>query len=284
MHPDTIFHLIPQNDDTKGLLEHPDNQAFVSICAALPRQSHAKDTAGDALSLALEIGYHVPQHPRPEVIAQVGRNTDLILPAPSVSSVQFSFEVHPESRAIVFHDRSRYRNTTLSPLGFGAHEDVRQHVLQPGVTYMIGAGGENGDKYRFEVRWVSKDSAAERALKGWQMAMERARNPRHARTIEEGPTDLASRYRTRLPTPANWGVQRITKVKFLGKGAYGEVWAAVDLDTGGWVAVKKIVSSDTRRDPENVLWREVKIMVTIVHVRIPRAITLCSHTSSRRTS
>ncbi|KAH8589897.1 hypothetical protein B0O99DRAFT_317828 [Bisporella sp. PMI_857] len=201
MHSQTILHLVPDKGNLKAIsvLAHPDNEKYVSLSSPRPhREGGQDDKEDDGPKLGLEIGYHVPLRPRPEVIVEVGRNADLILPASSISSVHFSFETHPESKLIMFHDRSRHRNTKIDPFGFRTDGHIRQLVLQPGIIYKITAGGEKSDLYRFELRWAQMEEfdVLEKIECGYHVARERAQNPRWARTIEDGPTELSSWYNT----------------------------------------------------------------------------------------
>lgn len=276
-HPQTIFHLVPQNSEAKAVLAHADNQQYVSL-------SKPPEEKGGDPELALEIGYHVSARPGPEVIVEVGRNADLVLPASSISAVQFSFETHPESKAIMFHDRSRLYNTIITP--FGLRTGIRQHVLQPGMLYEISAGGARGDLYCFELWWVDKKTVLQKVERGRRVAEERAQNPRWARTVEEEATELSSWYKTRLPTPADGGVQRTTRGVRLGQGSYGEVRKAIDLDSGYNVAVKSIALPDKSApsDLESSIWREVKTLSTLSHVSFSHHNTAQPKGLSRRTS
>jgi FHA domain len=264
-HRQAILHLIPQNSQAGEALSHPDNAPFVSLA------THRKRDGSIEQKFGLEIGYHVPARPCPEIIVEVGRNADLILPGSSISKVHFSFEMHPESKEIMFHDRSRYHSTMINPDCFRVDGNFRQVVLRPETKYHIGAGGGKKDLYTFDLWWVRKEGAAEETERGYQMAEERAQNPRWARTVDDGPTELPSWYNTRLHTPSGGGVQRTSEGKELGKGSFGEVKKAVDLDSGRFVAVKKIglpqKVNGVPSEQETRLYREVKILSSISHVR-----------------
>lgn len=264
--PQTIFHLVPAKKSVKAreILLLRDNESFVSLCPEA-KGDEAEDQYG------LEIGYHVRKRTVPQVITEVGRDADLILPGKSISQVHFSFEFHPESRQIMLCDRSRLRNTKILPVGFRNDGDFRQVVLQPGTKYCISAGGEQLNQYIFDLVWPEKSAdVLQETEKEYQRAEASAQNPRYARTIEEGPTELPSWYNTRLHTPTVGAVLRTTEGEFLGKGAFGEVRKAVDLDSGCFIAVKKM-KLPPKVGPfpsheEDTLRREVKILSSISHV------------------
>ncbi|KAF2245188.1 NUAK family, SNF1-like kinase, partial [Trematosphaeria pertusa] len=170
-------------------------------------------------------------------------------------------------------DRSRLRNTKILPVGFRNDGDFRQVVLQPGTKYCISAGGEQLNQYIFDLVWPEKSAdVLQETEKEYQRAEASAQNPRYARTIEEGPTELPSWYNTRLHTPTVGAVLRTTEGEFLGKGAFGEVRKAVDLDSGCFIAVKKM-KLPPKVGPfpsheEDTLRREVKILSSISHKNI----------------
>ena len=71
-HPRTIFHLLPISSVVSQVVGHADNEAFVSRCV----NKDAK--TDDPKVYGLEVGYHVPTRPYPEVITKLGRDADLI--------------------------------------------------------------------------------------------------------------------------------------------------------------------------------------------------------------
>ena len=259
LHPQTLFHLVPESSVADVVLKHPDNEPFVSYALTKKPQ------------LGLEIGYHVPGRPRPEVIAEVGRNADLILPSTSISAIHFSFEVHPESKAILLCDRSRHHSTKVEPVDFRHDGTFRQIVLQPDIEYKISVGGPKKDHYAFTLHWTGPKKALQLIEKGYHQMEQKARNPRLVRTTEEGIDDLPSWYNTRLHTPAHGGVQRVLEGQHLGRGAWGEVKKAIDIDSGSFVAVKKIFlpPKDQRTfEKECLIQREVKVLSRISHVSL----------------
>lgn len=192
-HPRTIFHLIPKSIPAIHALEHPDNKAFVSRCIKADADTDVQKVYG------LEIGFHVPTRPCPQVIAKIGRDADLIWPASSISAVQFSIEVNPESRAITCYDRGRFP-TTIEPFGFKEDGAIRRVVLIPGIKYVIAAGVEEEQYYEFYLVWTESDGqhVSREVQKEHHLTLERGQNLRWAQTIDDGVSDVRSRYRTRL--------------------------------------------------------------------------------------
>ena len=246
------------------MLLHPNNELFVSLCKATK--------PGEEDEYGLEIGYHVSARPRALVIVEVGKNADLVMPGSNISQVHFSFEVHPESRHIMFLDRSRLHSTKIKPDGFRVDGNFRQIVLQPKTEYEIRAGGEKVDQFVFHLKGLKEaNDLLQEVEKESQMVEARGQNPRWARTVEDAPIDLPTWYNTRLHTPAMSAVQRTIDVGRLGKGAFGEVRKAVDRDSGCFIAVKKIELPPrvgfAASNEEVLLRREVKVLSSISHVR-----------------
>ncbi|KAL2410454.1 hypothetical protein ABEF95_001087 [Exophiala dermatitidis] len=268
-HPQTLFHLIPDAHSlmAKQMLYHPDNEPFLSVCKSAPITVEN--------GYGLEVGYHVSRRPRPLVIGEVGRNADLVMPGSSISKVHFSFEVHPESRHIMFVDRSRLHGTRISPEGFRLDGDFRQVVLMPGKQYTIFAGAENSDQFVFHLHPIeAMEYLLPKVELDSQMLEARGENPRWARTTEGAPTVLSAWYSKRLREPAVGVVQRAVEGGRLGKDQFGEVLKAVDCDSGCLIVVKKI-KLDPRKEsavPYKKLWslvqREVAVLSEISHKNI----------------
>ncbi|EEP80245.1 predicted protein [Uncinocarpus reesii 1704] len=104
------------------------------------------------------------------------------------------------------------------------------------------------------------------------MAEKRVQHPRFARTEEEERTELPSWYNTRLHTPAVEVVRRVAPSGFVGEGTFGQVFKGIDLDSGCFVAVKKIKLPPKHgflpSKEEELLRREVKILSNVSHKNI----------------
>ena len=103
----------------------------------------------------------------------------------------------------------------------------------------------------------------------------RLENPRLARTVNEAPTDLPSREtRPHIPGPRQLKMRYAEVLPKLGSGQYGEVYKAIDVDSGKLMAVKILVQptgasqqKDWRCSLYYALKREVEILSKISHVR-----------------
>ncbi|RMD43672.1 hypothetical protein DV735_g1410, partial [Chaetothyriales sp. CBS 134920] len=268
-HPQAICHLVPDKKSRRAIqmLQHPDNEPFVSL-------SNKATEADEPDEYGLEVGYHVSARPRSLVVVEIGRNADLVMPGSNISQVHFSFEIHPESRQLVFWDRSRLNTTKIEPKGFRADGNFRQVVLETKISdYKIRAGGEKLDQFVFHLRWLKNATKLTKEIEQESQRIEaRPQNPRWARTIEDGPTDLPTWYNTRLHTPTIGAVQRTVDVTRLGKGAFGEVWKAADQDSGCLVAAKKVTLPArvglSISHEEDLLRREIKILSSVSHKNI----------------
>ncbi|OAG39002.1 hypothetical protein AYO21_06722 [Fonsecaea monophora] len=188
------------------------------------------------------------------------------MPGSSISQVRFSFEIHPESHQIMFWDRSRLHTTRIDPDKFREDGNFRKIVLNTKKSdYTISAGGEKLDQFVFHVKWVTKkDMLVQEQENKSQMVDARICNSRWAPTVEDVPMDLTSWYNTRLHTPAIGAVQRAIIVEDLGGGAFGQVYRAVDADSGCSIAAKRIKVPGR----DDVLQREVKALSSISHKNI----------------
>ena len=114
---------------------------------------------------------------------------------------------------------------------------------------------------------------------------------RLARTIDEADTNLPSQRQTRVHTPGQLKVRYETFGE-LGKGQFGEVHRALDVDAGRLLAVKIIKAPTAARGNMRELKREVEILARVSHVSTtffafslpagwcPRTDTSVSHVSS----
>ncbi|KND93286.1 NUAK family SNF1-like kinase 1, partial [Tolypocladium ophioglossoides CBS 100239] len=254
VHPETLFHLEPVDAATEAVLQHQDNAPFVST-----------SSTGDP---ALEIGYHVSSRPRGgRVIARLGREADLVLPAKSISHVHVAFEVHPISHAILLYVRAeKTRSVRVEPGGLRQDGNFRQLVLVPGVGYRI-AIGESPRLFQFWVKWRLVDMAMTCAVEaGFQAAQARAINPRWVKTEDDDESNIRSWYNTRLQSGAVSVVRDAQLREKIGDGTFGSVYRAVDLDSGHFIAVKVVGLKDDKG--RAYLHREIKTMQTLNHPHI----------------
>ncbi|KAH0425482.1 hypothetical protein CcaCcLH18_10941 [Colletotrichum camelliae] len=259
-HPSALFSLVPKNSRSQDVLEHPDNRPFLSF---------QKDGRP-----ALDIG-HVRSKAGYNTLATLGRgDVDIFIAGTTISKTQCSFEINPETEAIMFFDRSHGQTSQVwgdvcFPFEFGRPRKV---VVQKGLNTIVGMGGRGRDQVLFELQWHnSPDETMERIKERENASATYEENPRFARTIDEAGTILPSTMETRIHTPRSQHPKvRYAKIgNKLGAGQYGEVFKAIDVDSGTLLAVKIL---HLKASPASPIWknvkREVEILSRISHPNI----------------
>jgi len=89
---------------------------------------------------------------------------------------------------------------------------------------------------------------------------------RVARTLDDNETELPSGMVTRIHTAKDPSLKLrwVSKIT-LGRGTYGKVFSALDIDTGDAFAVKRIKGPGSR-ERLKAIRREIEIMQTLRHV------------------
>ncbi|KAK4032850.1 kinase-like domain-containing protein [Parachaetomium inaequale] len=215
----TLFHLVPANDAARDALLHPDNARFVSTSAT--------EVQG------LEVGFHVPSMPRGRVITRLGRDADLVLRGRSVSAVHVAFEIHPETLVVLLSVRSKYASQRQTIKG--------DCVVVYGTKYTISIASFN-----FLLTWRdggTVDTLRQLAAEGYQNSLQLLRTIRSRDLPTEfDDSELHSWHNTRLHTARRVlfreaeGAPRLP----IGQGQFGDVYRAVDLESGHPFAVKVI--------------------------------------------
>ncbi|KAL8867242.1 MAG: hypothetical protein Q9174_005789 [Haloplaca sp. 1 TL-2023] len=168
----------------------------------------------------------------------------------------------------MLYDRSTAATTqtygkTSMPFEYG--RSIRRIAVTPDLNEFIGMGGATRNLLRFWLSWQQDYSNVIKAQTQLPHndSEERELDPHHARTHEEPDTELPSRMETRIHTPG--GLRRNMRylaTNRLGSGTFGQVYKAVDVDTGRLMAVKML------RQPARECKREVETLQSIKHPHI----------------
>lgn len=254
-HPQT-FHLVPNSQPAMEATGRTENEAFVSRCLNVEADKADKD--GQKV-YGVEIGYQVSARSFPQVIARVGRDADIILPASSISAVQFSFEVHPESRAIIFLDKGRTQ-TSIESDGFRTDGDFRQAVVVPGTGYVIEADSVK-QRYVFDLIWNGKDDLlkSHEEQDGYETSEARVQNSRCAQTVDDDGSEIRSFYATRAHIPTKGVVTRTNDEKILDSG---------NIASGGLIAIKQITLLNNSLTTPKMLRHEIKNLSCLSHANV----------------
>lgn len=254
-HPLALFSLVPLNERAERVLAHLSNQHLVS---------RVEDG-----SLGLNIGHVRSISGNDNTLATLGRNGDVTVDSSSISKTQCSFEVDPDTKVIMFYDRSHSQTSQVSgdnatPFGYGR---PRKAVVQKDVNDIIGMGGTRLNLLQFKLIWHCTPKNTTKRVKDRESSL-LAENPRLAQTIDEADTVLPSQRETRIITSGpEHSRTRYVRGDRLGSGAFGVVYQALDLYTGKHMAVKIIKRPDGPMQQEwGKLKREVQILSSIQHV------------------
>ncbi|KJZ74769.1 hypothetical protein HIM_05886 [Hirsutella minnesotensis 3608] len=285
-HPKTLFHLVPTDSIAHDALLHPDNKRFVSMSSRrLP---------------GLEVGFHVPSKAHGHVITRLGRNADLILrqstPQNPMSAIHVVFAVNPATYQVMLSVRSkRPSSVELSILEEHGHDrkDVKEvkevltgdGVIVYGQNYSIKIAS-----YRFRLFWRAVPSKEATntciqgaayvdffkalVIQGYQASQELVRDMRSRdRPTEFDVSEAQSWHITRLNTaklPLFQDIEGLREYK--AKGAFGQVFKAVDRSTGHLFAIK-VVDLTIYQDGDieaarALLHKEIKVMERVKHEHI----------------
>lgn len=94
--PFALFSLVPSNERAREVVAHP-------------RNGYLKSTLPDGRQ-ALDVGLNIRSRSS-YTLATLGRNADIVIEGSSISRVQCSFEIQPESRRIMLFDHSNSQTT-----------------------------------------------------------------------------------------------------------------------------------------------------------------------------
>jgi len=263
--PDHIFALEGQNDLTRDMILSYENRLLVGLL----------HTGRPALA----IGMHI-WDPQKKTLATVGKkNCDITISGcrSNISRLHCIFSFHPVSREILFQDLSAAHSTSVTSLGdrefpIDPYRERREVVVHPDFNDIISIGGVHNNLFVFRIVWNEKT-----VLQKVREQLDR-------------PHDVAELCRSTIPEPAELEQVRFQfrvrqnhlRSKFplrffqtshipLGKGGYGVVFSAIDVDLGHRLAVKRILQSD--RTLEHVMenfHREVHVAASLNHVSVSR--------------
>ena len=272
-HPLALFSLIPLDKKTaEGIVDHPDNRHLVSF---VPGAENHVNPEEEGRARGLNIGFQIGSKSS-YTLATIGRCGDITVEGSSVSRIQCSFEIHEDTKEIFLYDRSS--SWTTQTFGENAVPFERDRVPRRVVmakkkaNNYFGFGGVGCNLFQFQIYWHERPSNLQEQI------VSREDHPRFTRTINDQiPTALASKRTTRIHTPAihtpgNQGPAKIryyTKEK-LGKGSFGEVWKAVDADSGKLFALKLVEwpKQGIQSHGYTMLKREVEIFARMSHPNI----------------
>ena len=237
------FTLYPLNERAATITALSENARLISVHPSTGRPG-------------IDVGISFRSTSR-QTLATLGRHgTDIHIMGSYISRLQCSFEIHERSNTIMLYDRS-HSNTTqvfsddqemtdVYPFVYGRHP--RRVLVAPNVNTVIGMGGSRCDLVQFKLVWWDRDP------KILQMPQLVVPDSKLARTYDVDETEVPSRRETRIHSGAAAGSPSPIRYKkegdHIGKGRFGTVYRAINVDSGDCIAVK-IVSRGEQLD---ALW------------------------------
>ncbi|MCJ1347179.1 hypothetical protein MMC31_005400 [Peltigera leucophlebia] len=259
------------------LRSSPDALALFSLCplnaGALevvsdPENSHLVYTSPDSYP-ALDIGFHTCSDEE-TILAELGRSSSSVvrLGGPTFSRHQCSFQIdNPSTGVVMLHDLSTTRTTQVYGIDALQYEIGRPRliVVAKDLNIEVGIGGPNCNLIRFRLDWHREASEIftkypTKALRSQRRRLlslhGSLRNQRLAKTIHVVPTKAPTRLHTRNHTPAGCSLlTRYATVCPLGAGKFGEVYRAIDVDSGDIIAVKII---NRQMEWDDMCWKNMR--------------------------
>ncbi|KAI1954028.1 hypothetical protein LOZ57_000372 [Ophidiomyces ophidiicola] len=242
----TLLSIKPLNSAATAVLKSHHNRRLVSM---LPN-------GGAVLNIGFE-NYSKNSN----TLATFGSdNADILVERRDISPTQCSFKVNWDTGVIMLRDHSVDQSTHVFgrdsiPFRSGSS---RQIAVIHGLNSKIGLGGEAPGAVQFEMLW--HDYAAETIAKVLARGLRVGHAPRH---VDIPSTNQGDR-RRRI---------RHVKIGALGAGACGQVFKAIDVDTGRMMAVKQ-AGDKSKMEPQlwrfqyDLLLREAKALATLEHPHV----------------
>jgi hypothetical protein len=187
--------------------------------------------------------------------------------------------MHPESKAIMIYDKSSTHTTQVLSQRVKGDErlfpmflrnrprrialfDKFRTIIQMGVPKL-------GDFLQFQLEWNQDVVKFMEQAKETASSMGVLINPRLAQSVDIVATVIPSLRPTQNLSPdPEESLIRYKKLHTIGSGRHGKVAKAVNLDTGGLIAVKEIVQPSPLSVHERNVKEEIEILSICRHVGI----------------
>jgi len=221
--PETFFHLVPTTIDSVHCFADLRNVKFVSM-------------AGPDGEIGLEVGLHVAVRPHKfsHNITTLGTDADLRLRGNSIEKSHIAFDIHPITRTVLLRVAAEDKRTVqVKPRPIRVAGLFNVTILIPGNDYhiTIGAGPE---PYEFDVRW-NEALCIPCAINAHMTMHGVPRPPRQFPFLAE--PDVLAFYKNR-PGELVQEVHILEKMRVMATS--GEMYRAVDVDSGHFVAVRVV--------------------------------------------
>ncbi|KAL1877366.1 hypothetical protein VTK73DRAFT_8661 [Phialemonium thermophilum] len=268
-HPETLFHLVPSNQVARDALLDSGNKRFVS-----------KSSRGVP---GLEVGFHVPSTSLGRVITRLGSNADLTLRRSSSGKPMWAehvaFEFNPASNVVVVSVRANKASVKFSALVSRLDRPDRSDLPRPtlgdGVILYTQDYRLSIAAYKFLLLWARDSEPLLRniAFEGYRRALVLLKNigARELLSAEDDDLETYTWPLERLQSAKKHIVKEIPGTRtFVGNGAFGKVFQAIDNGTGYRFAIKvvELEKYSDIRAARALMYQEMKILDSLRHEHI----------------
>ncbi|KAL8815773.1 MAG: hypothetical protein Q9223_005125 [Gallowayella weberi] len=279
-HPGALFSLVPMNPSLVPMNPRADGVVSNSRNQHLAWLSEVGEDGKQTTNLS--VGFNICSKKGGfSTIATIGRgdDVDIYVEGSAISKLQCTFQIHLGSKKVMLFDNSTSHTTQV--YSGDKQEDIvrpfeherplpRSIVVTENLNNVVGMGGEARNLVLFRLHWHRTDAETLKYIQTRQdlpknYQQEYADNPGLAQTrSQEHDTTEPSRMQTRAHTPSQLRM-RYTVGDRVGKGSYGDVYQAVNLDTGSLVAMK-VLRVESSFQAYLTRKREVETLARISHL------------------
>jgi hypothetical protein len=245
-HSDTVHHLIMPRPNPHALalfsLQADSQSERAKYAVAHPSNAHLTSRLDDG-TLALDIGHVYSLSGARNTLTVLGRDggSDIVMEGSSIAKSQCSFEIDPFTGIVMFCDRSFGQTSQVygeNATPFEINRHPRSVVVHPKLNTIIGMGGEKRNLFLFRLVWhCSGDETRQKVEDRANTSLEE--NPRIARTVAGADIVSTPGRETRLHmTEPRQPEVRYARLDKIGSGQFGNVYKAIDADSGRLMAIK----------------------------------------------
>ena len=243
--------VVPTNDAAKELLDYEENETHIAV--------HNGEQG-------FSIGYYMSDSNEVVTVATMGDCGDIVLPSDTFSETHCAFEINLNTGYLILHDRSPTRSYKVDDYPFENTRELRRVVIDLDFNRHFSMTGTDGTILQFRIDWPF--GLAPEARKRYINHFTGCLSMFEPICLEAPPSavlssDEGAGASTDTTTRVSKPEMRYRILQRLGSGAFGVVSKVLDVDSGDFVALKTIHT--TNADVARIA-RESDVLSKLDHV------------------